>query len=108
MKKGRKNAAKVCNVYEQGPPGAGKSFLGRKVVEILMSMKKPLKTPVLVMTYKNHALDEFLKGSLSFLRQTEIARIGGRSKEEVLDNCNLKELKKTAPKSKHIEGIEPN
>ena len=52
----------ICNAYKKGPPGAGKSFLGRKVVEILMSMKTPLKTPVLVMTYKNHALDEFLKG----------------------------------------------
>ena len=45
-----------------------------------------------------------LKGSLSFLKPSEIARIGGRSKEEALDICNLKELKNAAPKSKYIQG----
>ena len=53
-----------------------------------------------MLTYKNHALDEFLKDALKFLSPNDIARIGGRSKEEKLDACNLKELKKNQQKSK--------
>ena len=34
------------------------------------------------------------------LSPKDIARIGGRSKEEKLDACNLKELKKNEQKSK--------
>ena len=42
--------------------------------------------------------------SLKFLSYDSIARIGGRSKEGNLDNCNLKELSKSAPKSKTVQG----
>ena len=44
------------------------------------------------MTYKNHALDEFLLHTLKFCDLTEIVRIGGRSKEPRLAECNLKNL----------------
>merc|ERR1712155_143828 len=76
----------------QGPPGCGKTFIGLKFVELLMSFTPPPKFPILVLTYKNHALDEFLKSSLEFT--TDIVRIGGRSKEPILTGYNLNELKK--------------
>ena len=46
----------------QGPPGAGKTFLGTQLVEILLNLERPSTAPILVITYKNHALDEFLAG----------------------------------------------
>ena len=48
----------------QGPPGAGKTYLGTKLTEILLNLEKPSTRPIVVITYKNHALDEFLKGLL--------------------------------------------
>jgi hypothetical protein len=74
----------------QGPPGCGKTFIGIKLVALLLSMRPRPKTPILVLTYKNHALDEFLKGLLAFLRLDEIVRIGGRSRETELESCNIK------------------
>ena len=65
----------------QGPPGCGKTFIGIKLVQMILSMKPRPKLPILVLTYKNHALDEFLKDALKFLSKDEIARIGGRSKD---------------------------
>jgi hypothetical protein len=69
----------------QGPPGTGKSFVGCRVVEALIRLKRAVSSgaalpevdvaqlpdckpetlvppvgPILVITYKNHALDEFL------------------------------------------------
>jgi hypothetical protein len=84
----------------QGPPGCGKTFIGTTLVKILLSLQPQPQLPILLLTYKNHALDEFLKDALNFLSPTDIARIGGRSKEEKLDACNLKVLKKNEQKSK--------
>ncbi|KAG6147076.1 hypothetical protein E4U28_007793 [Claviceps purpurea] len=42
----------------QGPPGTGKSFIGALAVRILLSQEKPLR--ILVLSYTNHALDQFL------------------------------------------------
>ena len=74
----------------QGPPGCGKTFLGCKILEVLL--KFDLGGPVLVMTYKNHALDEFLLHASKFCDFTEIIRIGGRSKEPRLAQCNLRNM----------------
>ena len=46
----------------QGPPGTGKTFLMTKIAEILLNLTVAPDGPILVITYKNHALDEFLKG----------------------------------------------
>jgi hypothetical protein len=73
----------------QGPPGTGKTFIGVKVVEALLEMD--VRTPIVVMTYKNHALDEFLKHVINISRLDDefVVRIGGRSSERTLDQCNL-------------------
>ena len=73
----------------QGPPGTGKTFIGVKLVQALFKMGST--RPFLVMTYKNHALDEFLKHLVktNCVALDEVVRIGGRSKEEILNGCNL-------------------
>ncbi len=46
-----------------------------------------------VLTYKNHALDEFLKEMVR-LYPKGVVRVGGRSNEPALEGCNLTELRK--------------
>ena len=91
----------------QGPPGTGKTFIGLKLLELIKSMSTRDESPVLVLTYKNHALDEFLKDALK-LYPGEVARIGGRSKEPELESCNLKECVKKAPMDKAIWTLRQN
>ena len=76
----------------QGPPGTGKTFIGVKIVEALIVLNKSF--PILVLTYKNHALDEFLKHLIErrVVSSNQVVRIGGRSKESSLNECNLGEL----------------
>ncbi len=52
----------------QGPPGTGKSYLGVALVEALITIRRLWiqrnpsvgTPPILVLSYKNHAIDEFL------------------------------------------------
>ena len=80
----------------QGPPGCGKTYLGAKFVNLIMTMQPKLRGPVLLLTYKNHALDEFLKRVLSFLPSEEICRIGGRSEAPELEATNLRSMRGVA------------
>ncbi|PWV18105.1 putative ATP-dependent helicase [Trypanosoma cruzi] len=130
----------------QGPPGTGKSFIGCRVVEVYIRYKQlvasgdilrsidvdllrstsaedmlPNVGPIVIITYKNHALDEFLMDLLhsglwdderpriaqkliggAFGGKSElfplgkrIVRIGGRSREPMLDAYNLGSLMRT-------------
>ena len=72
----------------QGPPGTGKTFLGAKLVELFLAYK--LDSPILILTYKNHALDEFLGKILKFCDPEFVARIGGQSKDPEIENILLK------------------
>jgi len=75
----------------QGPPGTGKTWVGLKIVQALLDNTKNTRhSPVLVVCYTNHALDQFLEGIFKFCER--IARIGSRSKSETLKDRNLKEL----------------
>ena len=78
----------------QGPPGCGKTYVGIQLVKLLLSMSPAPRTPILVLTYKNHALDEFLKGLLEFVGLEGIVRVGGRSQEVELDSCNIKNMER--------------
>ena len=88
----------------QGPPGTGKTFLGLKIVEVLLRNNKFWKTdlrrdgvlkpsPILVICYTNHALDQFLEGIAKFTK--DIVRLGGRSKCEAMEMFSLREWKKS-------------
>ena len=76
----------------QGPPGTGKTFVGMKIVELLLSVSTPLRLPILILTYKNHSLDEFLKEMIRLVPHS-VARVGGRSQEKELSSCTLNELR---------------
>ena len=52
------------------------------------------------MTYKNHALDEFQKQTLKFCKKSDLARIGGRSKEPELEFCKLSKIQIHIPYDK--------
>ena len=79
----------------QGPPGTGKTFVGVLIARILLAegLRQHQRSPILVLTYKNHALDEFLKHLR--LHNIKVARVGGRCKDSELENCNLSELKRS-------------
>ncbi|KAJ0068273.1 hypothetical protein NL108_004666 [Boleophthalmus pectinirostris] len=77
----------------QGPPGTGKTYVGLKIAQALLTNQKlwRINTPVLVVCYTNHALDQFLEGIHKFLPDG-IVRVGGRSNSEILKRFNLREL----------------
>ncbi|KAI9551691.1 hypothetical protein GHT06_022027 [Daphnia sinensis] len=85
----------------QGPPGTGKTYLGLKIVQTLLhnkqywvGLEKPQPTPILVICYTNHALDQFLEGIMKFTQN--IVRIGGQSKCEALNSFSLREWRQRA------------
>jgi energy-coupling factor transporter ATP-binding protein EcfA2 len=77
-------------VVIQGPPGTGKTYMALKIAGILIENKAQMgrKTPILVVCLTNHALDQFLVGMLKFTEK--LVRIGGQSKEEKMDQFNLR------------------
>ena len=84
----------------QGPPGTGKTHIGLKIVEALLNNSKihnhfGSRSPILVMCYTNHALDQFLEGILKCQDiASNLIRVGGRSKSEELAKFNLFEMRK--------------
>uniref|UniRef100_A0AAR5PM44 RZ-type domain-containing protein n=1 Tax=Dendroctonus ponderosae TaxID=77166 RepID=A0AAR5PM44_DENPD len=78
----------------QGPPGTGKTYLGLKVIHTLLRNRSVWynKTPILVICYTNHALDQFLEGILS--ENDDIVRVGGQSKNKHLEDFTLSTLKR--------------
>ena len=77
----------------QGPPGTGKTYIGSKLVEAFTTMSEGIKLPIMVVSYKNRALDEFLE-HIYPLCPDGIARIGRTSAKSRIKECNLSELKK--------------
>ena len=84
----------------QGPPGTGKTFIGMKLVELLLKNRKLWRTanssshrPIAVFCYTNHALDQFLESIFERMKDSgvrfDMVRIGGRSKSETLKDYNL-------------------
>jgi len=83
----------------QGPPGTGKTWVGLKIVQALLDNTGSCRhSPMLVVCYTNHALDQFLEGIFRFCER--IARIGSRSKSEAMKARNLKELVSEVPASR--------
>ncbi|XP_054840650.1 NFX1-type zinc finger-containing protein 1-like [Eublepharis macularius] len=83
-------------VLIQGPPGTGKTFIGLKILEVLLANQALWNkdcTPCLVVCYTNHALDQFLEGILKFQR-SGVVRIGGRSKNQAVASCSLRNVRK--------------
>ena len=87
----------------QGPPGTGKTYIGLKIVETLLRNRNrwdsgtafALKSPIVVVCYTNHALDQFLEGIIrlkghSIDQNTQIRRVGGRSKSDLVNEYNIR------------------
>ena len=95
----------------QGPPGTGKTLIGKTIVEALVINKAkwdPQSTsPILVVCYTNHALDQFLEKLIEMKKDFEsnkksckntsstlckIIRIGGGYKNKEVEECSIKHL----------------
>ncbi|XP_018015187.1 NFX1-type zinc finger-containing protein 1-like isoform X2 [Hyalella azteca] len=103
-------------VVIQGPPGTGKTYLGLKITQVLLhnsqawsrketeirhvpghqnrrlvrTVDVDVTSPILVICYTNHALDQFLEGMLNFTKR--IIRIGNRSKSESIQSYQINEF----------------
>jgi len=71
------------------------------MLRLLLSLSSLEDPKILVLTYKNHALDEFLKGIMRYVDKERVVRLGGRCRDPELNSISLGEHKKTA--SKHPE-----
>eukprot|EP00835_Amoeboradix_gromovi_P004905 NODE_416_length_9017_cov_0.133326.p1 type:complete len:1886 gc:universal NODE_416_length_9017_cov_0.133326:185-5842(+) len=77
----------------KGPPGTGKSFTGIKIIDTILKNKACIGTsPVVIIAYTNHALDNFLLGILDANPNVKMIRIGGRSKVEEIQGFELNKL----------------
>ncbi|XP_052081592.1 NFX1-type zinc finger-containing protein 1-like [Mytilus californianus] len=81
----------------QGPPGTGKTVVGLKIAELLLKNEHIWRQhdnqgPMLLLSYTNHALDNFLLDISKQFRETDttdIVRLGTRSDNESLRKYNL-------------------
>ncbi|XP_052741212.1 NFX1-type zinc finger-containing protein 1 [Bicyclus anynana] len=75
----------------QGPPGTGKTYLGVKIASTILKNVSLEGTPMLVICYTNHALDQFLEGILNVT--DSIVRLGSQSKSKILEPYNLNAMR---------------
>ncbi|XP_069123635.1 NFX1-type zinc finger-containing protein 1-like isoform X3 [Argopecten irradians] len=96
----------------QGPPGTGKTFVGLKIMQLLLHNADVWRRSndtdtdgepndsILVVCYTNHALDQFLEGVSEFC--DSIVRIGGRCSNPTLEPFMLSNLRKEARINRQI------
>ncbi|KAG6092498.1 hypothetical protein E4U30_005346 [Claviceps sp. LM220 group G6] len=66
----------------QGPPGTGKSFIGALAVKALLSNNNSSR--IMVLSYTNHALDQFLKDLIKIGIDPKImTRLGSKASDSV-------------------------
>lgn len=91
----------------QGPPGSGKSYIGVVIVRALLIIRKlwiiesPIagSPPILILSYKNHAIDEFLVDLLKFeKRSLRLIRLGGKSDHPDLGQYSERNVVNRDPK----------
>uniref|UniRef100_A0A914PWH2 DNA2/NAM7 helicase helicase domain-containing protein n=1 Tax=Panagrolaimus davidi TaxID=227884 RepID=A0A914PWH2_9BILA len=83
----------------QGPPGTGKTYMGLQIAKLLFdnweiwNPDEEDSRPMLIVCYTNHALDQFLEGISEFVKEG-IIRVGGRCKNEKVEQFNLSKIRK--------------
>lgn len=83
----------------QGPPGTGKSFTGVAIIKTLLNSTTSSDLgPILVVSYKNQALDGLLE-KLVEAGVKGIIRVGAQSKSEILAPLNLNKQVRGAKRS---------
>ncbi|KFG84658.1 putative nonsense-mediated mRNA decay protein [Metarhizium anisopliae] len=71
------NGLENCVGQIQGPPGTGKSFIGALISRIILKLTN---YRILVLSYTNHALDQFLEDLLDIgVSERDMVRIGSKS-----------------------------
>ncbi|KAL3857891.1 hypothetical protein ACJMK2_012520 [Sinanodonta woodiana] len=87
----------------QGPPGTGKTTMGIRIAELLLRNKHAWRgnkqKPMLLVSYTNHALDQFLQILLNTpvmanCLTEDVVRVGSRCEIEHLDKFTLKSHRK--------------
>ncbi|XP_022316845.2 NFX1-type zinc finger-containing protein 1-like isoform X1 [Crassostrea virginica] len=90
----------------QGPPGTGKTWMGLRIVEFFLCnhdlFKQKERRPILLLSYTNHALDQFFEKLLEskhltflFRNKTQpFVRVGGRCTNERVKPFVIKEHRK--------------
>ncbi|CAL1276814.1 unnamed protein product [Larinioides sclopetarius] len=89
----------------QGPPGTGKTYVGLRIAQLLLHNESKWQSetnssPILVICYTNHALDQFLEGLLQFTQK--IVRVGGRGKNEAIAQYQLSNLKQVIKAKREV------
>lgn len=79
--------------------GTGKTFIG---LEIISTLLKNTDAQILIVCFTNHALDQFLTGVMQHTHN--IIRIGNQSKNDMLDQFNLKALNDNVVNDKLLKG----
>ena len=116
----------------QGPPGTGKTYIGQKIVEALLNNRQiwdpKRESPIVVMCFTNHALDQFLEGimkqpSLRIVNTSDsshyddwealltaktrtkckVVRVGGRSQSELIQQFNIRNVRRSVYLPDHIK-----
>ena len=98
----------------QGPPGTGKTYIGMKIVQALLTNRHvwdPARnSPLLVVCYTNHALDQFLEGIIDMnnssinadssdkTKKFSIVRVGGRCQNENVAKYSIKNFELRRPR----------
>ena len=93
------------------PPGTGKTFIGVKIVKLLLhnsnlwcNQSFSRKRPILMLCYTNHALDQFLEYCVTECSLTTgVVRVGGRCKNRNLEGFLLKNIKNLARQERSID-----
>ncbi|CAG5084783.1 Oidioi.mRNA.OKI2018_I69.PAR.g10735.t1.cds [Oikopleura dioica] len=88
----------------QGPPGTGKTFIAKLVMRCLLDNKDhwygDQRTPILLICYTNHALDQFLEGIHEF--EQSIVRYGGRTKSDIVQQYTIHEQRRRVTFNKSL------
>ena len=83
--------------------GTGKSYVGIVILRSLLMVRSAWQKvsptigspPILVLSYKNHAIDEFLVDLIKAVPQVRMVRMGGSAKEPRL--ARYSEVRKAKP-----------
>ena len=96
----------------QGPPGTGKTYIGLKAIHALLknnhfwrysSHDESSECPIMVICYKNLALDQFLEGVMKLgVSNNDIVRIGSQCRSPKIKECSLYlKVKEARQRCKH-------
>ncbi|CAF2702168.1 unnamed protein product [Rotaria sp. Silwood2] len=93
----------------QGPPGTGKTYLGVRIVEMLLYNRSVWcqsglqSTPILMICHTNHALDQFLELIIKRLNINDgVIRVGGRSQNPIIQKFSLLDARRRVRENRLI------